>query len=343
MAPVNPEKSPAHALVWHRRDLRTDDNAALQKCVDAGFEPIGLFIFDSHILEALEPLDRRLDFIHGSVQQLSETYAKMGLQFICVAGKPETLVPALALQHEASAVFANRDYEPYAHERDAAVSTALEAAGSGLSLGKDHVIFESSEILTLAKTHFAVFTPYKNAWLKRFAEETPRLNPSHASIKKLNLPPRSPVQIPSLQSLGFVPTDVRSLGVLIGEKGGQATVKKFAEHIDQYASTRDFPHLDSTSRLGPHLRFGTISIRRLALWAHATGGEGARIWLSELIWREFYSTLLDLCPRLSQGESYQKKYDKLSWSNDPAKLQVLYLGFADWLLDYDRERMAKMF
>lgn len=326
MARVDAKPNRPQAFVWHRRDLRIDDNAALQNCVDAGFEPVGLFVFDSHILQGLDALDRRVDFVHGAVEQLGGAYAKLGLAFICVFGDPGNLVPSLARLHQARAVFANRDYEPYAHRRDAGVRAALNKDGVGLSLSKDHVIFESSEILTLAKTRFAVFTPYKNAWLKRFSEEAPRLSPSRASLERLRLPPRQPSPIPALEDMGFARTDLRSLGVLIGEKGGRSTVRKFADRIGQYAALRDFPHSDSTSRLGPHLRFGTVSIRRLALWAHATGGDGANTWLSELVWRDFHSAILDLCPRLAQGESYQKNYDALAWANDPAKLDAWRTG-----------------
>jgi deoxyribodipyrimidine photo-lyase len=318
------------ALVWHRRDLRIDDNTALQECLNNGHEPIGVFIFDSHILDLLPKTDPRIDFIQASVEQLRASYNKMGLDFICLHGAPEDVLPALSDKIRARVVYTNRDYEPYAKERDTILAEKLDLLNGKLVTTKDHVIFESHEILTLSNTNFMVFTPYKNAWLKRFSEQPPSLNPTKANIKKLNLSPKTTSPTPSLLELGFTESNLSSLGILVGEQGGIKSAKNFAQQVDSYATTRDFPHLDSTSRLGIHLRFGTVSIRRLALWAYAIGSEGSKIWLSELIWREFYSSLLDRTPRLAHGESYQVKYDALIWSNEPKKLAAWQQGLTGY-------------
>lgn len=314
------------ALVWHRRDLRVDDNRALFECLSAGFEPVGCFLFDDAILGSLAPSDRRVDFIAQSAAILARSYARHGCDFEFLRGAPSEQIPAAAARLGCVAVFTNRDYEPSAKERDISTADALAMRAIPLSLFKDHVIFESGEVLSLSGKTFSVFTPYKNAWLAAFHRDPPTIFPSSALMAKLRLPPRKASSPPSLPSLGFSTAGLSSLGLSPGEPGAKSAAKAFALRISAYGAERDFPSLPATSRLGTHLRFGTASIRRMAAWASSVGGAGAQTWLSELIWRDFYSALLDSEPRLAGGECHQRKYGALHWENDPAKLSAWKAG-----------------
>lgn len=315
------------AIVWHRRDLRLDDNRALFECLSAGFEPVGFFLFDDDILKALSPTDRRVDFIRQSVEQLARAYARQGCLFEAVQGTSSEEIRAAAARHGCSRIFANRDYEPCAKDRDLAAEDALALDGVAMSLHKDQVVFESHEVLSLAGKLFSVFTPYKNAWLAAFSKAPPLILPSSRLMAQLCLPPREfKGEIPPLETLGFLPANLSAIGLEPGEAGAKSAAKAFASAISSYASDRDFPAKPATSRLGAHFRFGTASVRRMAIWASSAGGQGAEVWLSELIWREFYSALLDTEPRLAQGECHQRKYASLSWENDLAKFSAWKAG-----------------
>lgn len=326
-ATSNNGSSRPRAIVWHRRDLRLDDNRALFECLSAGFEPVGLFLFDDEILKSLSPSDRRVDFICQSVELLARAYARHGCAFEAVRGVATKEIRAAAARHACSAVFANRDYEPRAKERDLAAEDALALDGVAMSLHKDQVVFESHEVLSLAGKLFSVFTPYKNAWLAAFSKSPPLIFPSSGLMSQLGLAPiEHKSSTPSLKDLGFQPANLASLGLAPGEAGAKSAAKAFASAIASYAADRDFPAKPATSKLGAHFRFGTASVRRMAIWARSAGGQGADVWLSELIWREFYSAILDANPRLAQGECHQRKYDALRWENNLAKFSAWKAG-----------------
>lgn len=314
------------ALFWHRRDLRADDNEGLFQALQEG--PVdGVFVFDTGILSALPSHDRRVSFIHSCVTELSALYAAAGRRLHVLHGDPRSLIPQLSAHLGALRVFANRDYEPSAIERDKAVEGSLQALQGSLSLFKDQVIFEQDEVRTLSGGRFSVFTPYKNAWLKTYELGSPAIRDSASALK--SAPPLRPSEIPaipSLAQLGFEPGDAAALGYTDGIAGGADALDEFEDKIDAYQTDRDFPAKPGVSRLGRHLRFGTLSIRKLAQWARAVGGAGANTWLSELIWREFYSALLSAQPRLASGASFVPAFDHLPWDNDPALLQAWTQG-----------------
>lgn len=321
-----PHFLPPKALFWHRRDLRLDDNEGLYQAAQRG--PVdGVFVFDTGILSALPKDDRRVSFIHSCVSELSELYARRGRRLWVLRGDPAALIPALAERLGVEAVFANRDYEPSAIERDERCAAALAKDGRELELFKDQVVFEGDEVLTSSKGRFRVFTPYKSAWLKHYELSPP---PSRDSVKALGkgarLEASKRLLIPSLSDLGFEPGDSAKLGYADGISGGEAALEDFSDKIDQYHQERDLPAKPATSALGRHIRFGTLSIRKLARWAKSVGGSGAGVWLSELIWREFYSALLSEQPRLAQGESYISALDAIAWDNNPVLLEAWRQG-----------------
>lgn len=303
------------ALVWFRRDLRIHDNAALWHALNGARRVHCVFVFDSDILDALpDKADRRVEFIHASVLALKAALESRGGGLRVLVGSARRLIPELAGELGVEAVYAARDYEPDAVERDARVAESLAEAGRRMDLVKDQVIFEADEILTASGTPYHVFTPYKRAWLAR-------LNPSHLGacaveehLDKLAQPAID--AMPTLADLGFRPTNLAELGIQPGEEGAWARWEEFQGRIGRYRETRDFPAVKGTSRLSVHLRFGTLSIRELARFAHEQGGEGADTWLSELIWRDFYQMLLARYPHTAQ-HAFQAKFDALVWPNPP--------------------------
>jgi deoxyribodipyrimidine photo-lyase len=309
-----------NSLVWFRRDLRTDDHAALHHALLSSRRVFGVFVFDTDILAGLPSDDRRVQFLHDSVRELDARLHASGGYLIVRLGRAAQIIPALADELDAESVFANHDYEPGAIARDRAVQDTLRAAGRSLQTFKDQVIFERDEVLTLAGGPFSVFTPYKNAWLKRLAREPEALHPFDTTAYAGALaPPPAGHALPALADLGFTPnaTPVGHPGM----SGAETLLAQFERRLARYDHDRDFPALDATSRLSIHLRFGTLSVRRLvamlqARIADGSGGPGAPVWLSELIWREFYMMILARHPRVVT-QSFKAAFDAVAWDDGP--------------------------
>ncbi len=312
------------ALVWFRRDLRCHDHAALRQALLAHERVHCAFVFDTVILAPLPRRDRRVEFILRAVEELAAALRAMGGDLIVRRGDPREEIPRLAAELGATAVYANRDYEPAAIARDAEVNRRLASADSCLLDFKDQVIFERDEVMTQGGTPFSVFTPYRNAWLKRLrpADLDPQaIEPLAGSLAA----PRAGDRLPSLEELGFVATDLAALRLPTGMSGAQMLFRDFAERIDDYAAKRDFPAQKGCSYLSAHLRFGTVSIRQLAAYAHAQSGRGAATWLSELIWRDFYHAILWHHPRVVSG-CFKPEFDALHWDDAPELLAAWQAG-----------------
>ncbi|ERE04664.1 cryptochrome/photolyase family protein [Pseudogulbenkiania ferrooxidans] len=301
------------ALVWLRRDLRLDDHAAFYHALKNSEAAAPVFVFDAAILDALPRDDRRVDFIHQSVAALKAELNALGGDLLVRHGLPLDEIPRLAAELGADAVFCNRDYEPAARERDAEVARLLSERGIAFHAAKDQVVFDTDEVLTGAGKPFSVFTPYKNAWLKK-------LTPFHLQAYPVRrylaaLMPRDPESMPSLADIGFQPSDLPGLPIQPGAAGAEALFADFAGRIDRYKTQRDFPGIKGVSYLSVHLRFGTISIRQLAAYAWHDGGEGAMTWLSELIWRDFYQQVLWHRPDVV-AHAFKPEYDALPFPNN---------------------------
>jgi len=313
------------ALVWFRRDLRDFDHAALHQALAGARTVYCAFIFDREILDALpDREDRRVEFIHDSVVELDAALRARGGGLIVRHAHARTAVPALAAALAVDAVYANRDYEPAARDRDAAVAAALAGHGIAFHTAKDQVIFEGDDVLSQAGRPFSVFTPYRNAWVKALAPVHVAPRPCDDPARALAAPPAGiDLPFPPLAALGFRRTNLKALGVVSGMTGGCALFRDFRTRIDRYREARDFPAVKGPSYLSVHLRFGTVSIRELAAWAHARslepGGEGAATWLAELVWREFYAQILWHHPRVV-GNAFKPEYDALAFPNDAARL-----------------------
>ncbi len=307
------------ALVWFRRDLRDDDHAALAQALSHARQVFCAFVFDREILDALcTRADRRVEFIHGSARALDLALRARGGGLIVRHALARDAIPALARELGVEAVYANRDYEPAAIARDAAIEAALAARGITFVLCKDQVIFERDEILSQAGTPFSVFTPYKRAWLRSLTPEHVAARSTDRGSGRLRPAPAA-AAIATLADLGFAPTDLAALGIQPGMAGAQRLFADFERRVDHYHEARDYPARKGPSYLSVHLRFGTISVRTLVAFAHirslAADGEGAATWLSELIWREFYAQILWHHPRVVD-HAFKPEYDSLAFPND---------------------------
>lgn len=270
------------------------------------------FVFDTAILDALgSRADRRVTFIWECVAELRKVLEAEGGGLRVLVGDARSAIPALARELGVDAVYANRDYEPEAVERDRAVAESLRESGILWRDCKDQVIFELDEVRTKTGEMFSVFTPYRKAWMARLAE-------AHVAARSGGASPgcivRAAGEMPALDAIGF---QRQPLTVEAGMSGGARAWKTFQERITSYLAQRDFPARQGTSRLSVHLRFGTVSIRELVRFASNQAGEGAAAWLSELVWREFFFAVLAARPDVVD-HCFRREFDRLAWDDDPA-------------------------
>jgi deoxyribodipyrimidine photo-lyase len=291
---------------WFRRDLRLEDNAPLYYALKSGRPVRCVFIFDENILSPLPADDARVAFIHRQILRLNEQLQPYGSGVETFYGKPVEIWERLLQERTIDAVYAGQDYEPYARQRDAAVDALLARRGARLMLFKEHLIFHQDEILSDAGKPYTVFTPYKKKWLSRINDFFLQSYPTEkyfAALDKFHPPP-----VPTLASMGFAaaaqspwafpPADVDD------------------EKIRRYDQTRDFPAQEGTTRLGVHLRFGTVSVRR---WARKAR-ELNPVFLNELIWRDFNAQILYHFPHVVGG-AFRKEYDAIPWLNRPEDIR----------------------
>lgn len=314
-------------LMWFRRDLRAHDNAALYRALTHCDQVWCVFVFDTDILTPLPRADRRVEFIAESLQDLNAQLAQLGhdhhkrVRLLVRTGHAVTEIDHLAQALHVQVVFANHDDEPAALQRDAQTRGALAHHGVMLHTFKDHVILERDEVLTQSGQPYTVFTPYKNAWLKRVDDFQLKAYPVERHAHRLAdvsaLPSALIAPIPSLKELGFQPTNLRQLRLHPGTAGARTAWADFAQRIGHYGQIRDFPALKGPSYLSVHLRFGTLSIREVAqpAWTqHLAGASGASTWLNELIWRDFYHQLLSHYPHVVE-RSFKPAYDAIRWEH----------------------------
>ncbi len=297
------------SVFWFRRDLRIHDNTGLYYALNDRFPVVPVFIFDKIILDKLESKsDARVQFIHDQLSQLNQIMRSHQSRLWVYHDEPVKAFKELLKIFSVKAVYTNRDYEPYAKDRDESIRTLLKENGTEFYSFKDQVIFESGEILTAQETPYRMFTPYKNKWMEVFEKELAASIPSETLLN--NLYQDKFKEIPSLKSIGFKASSIK----IPPNKIEKNT-------IVHYDKTRDYPGIDGTSRLGIHLRHGTLSIRKAtsAAWAFST------VWLNELIWREFYMMILSFFPEVTD-QSFKPEYDRILWKNDEKEFKNWCLG-----------------
>ncbi|MFQ3182364.1 MAG: deoxyribodipyrimidine photo-lyase [Polaribacter sp.] len=287
-------------IFWFRRDLRLDDNVGFYNALKSKKPVLPLFIFDEDILDALPKDDARLNFIYDTLQQMCTTLKEENESSIAMFhGKPSSIFQELIKKYTIHTVFTNRDYEPYATKRDTEIKQLLIENNVEFETFKDQVIFEKNEVTKKDGLPYVVYTPYMKIWKEKF--KTYNLDFYYTSSFLKNLVKNKELPNLSLSDIGFT----KSI-----QKIENYTVTPAL--IENYEDTRNFPSQDSTSRLGPHLRFGTVSIRKMIAKAISEKNE---IFWNELIWREFFMQILWHFPDTSK-QSFKAKYDRIEWRNN---------------------------
>jgi len=297
------------SLFWHRRDLRIEDNCGLYKSLKNGDQVIPVFIFDENILSKLDKEDARISFIHDEIQRVKKQYQHYGSDLLVYSGDPIKLIPEIAKKFACTRVYTNRDYEPYALERDKKIFEILNDQNINFIGSKDHVIFEKSEVVKNDGTPYLVFTPYSKKWKMLFSDQPKEEYNTLGLIKNL-------IQVKEKQNL----IELKNMGFEYAPKTiPQKEVEK--NIIKSYQNSRDFPSRNGTSRLGIHLRFGTISIRELV-----NNSENlSETFINELIWRDFYQMIIFHFPHSSEN-SFRKEYDLIEWEKNMDHFQLWCSG-----------------
>ncbi len=287
-------------IFWFRRDLRIEDNIGFHKALQGRYPVLSIFIFDSEILNELVEDDARVTFIFETLQELRKKLSDSGSGIALFHGNVKTIFQEITQTYNVQNVITNRDYEPYAVQRDKEVEVLLSKNNIGFFTFKDQVIFEKSEVVKADGDPYSVYTPYKNKWLETFGENKPK-GVSNSEELFANLYQNLRLPNLTLSDLGFKKSPIQ-----IPRYNIEETI------LRDYEKLRNFPAEDATSHLGPHLRFGTISIRKVVEIARK---EKNQTFLEELIWREFFMQLLFHFPA-TVDSAFKKKYDNIQWRNN---------------------------
>ena len=291
-------------VFWFRRDLRLEDNRGLFHALRSGYPVLPVFIFDTNILGRLvEKADRRVKFITSALNELNKKLAAAGSSLEIYHCTPAEAFRKITGEYEVRAVFTNNDYEPYATKRDELIRQTLMASGIPFHTFRDQVIFEKNEVVKPDGTPYTVFTPYSRSWKKQMTAKD--LEPQPSESLPGNFVKREPSRVPTVEALGFAPSGPASAVPVISEA-----------IIRNYHLTRDIPSIEGTTKLGVHLRFGTVSIRRLV----STALRLSETWLNELIWREFFMSILWHFPYVTDY-SFKRKYDAIPWRNNEQEFE----------------------
>lgn len=285
---------------WFRRDLRLEDNIGLSEALESSENVQCIFIFDENIILELPDDDHRITFIYDELSKLNEQLKSFDSSLRIEVGKPEEVWKKIIAEEKIQAIYTNKDYEPYARKRDGAIRDLAEENNVEFHRFKDQVIFEENEVVKDDGDPYTVYTPFKNKWLKAFNPE--EFKPVSIDSLTRNFA-KSNFDFPSLKTVGFERSSIE--------------VKPYTlKDLENYKDVRDLPFEDATSYLSPHLRFGTIGIRSLV---HSVK-DRSEVFLSELIWREFFMQILYHFPKVVD-HSFRAKYDRIQWRNNEAEFE----------------------
>ena len=300
-------------IFWFRRDLRLEDNHGLFRALSAGLPVLPVFIFDKNILDILEDHDdARVTFIHASLAKLNTQLQQFGSGIQCFHGYPKEVFEQLTLKHKVETIYTNHDYEPSAVARDIEVHEFLTAKKISFRTFKDQVIFEKKEVLSPKEKTYTVFTPYSRKWRAKLLTSSLQEYDS-SSLRKhfLQFPPE---EILPLKEFGFIKSDIP-----VPDYNTSASV------LSAYNTTRDFPAADGTSGISVHLRFGTVSIRKMVKLALAHSDT----WLNELIWREFFMMILYNFPKVVD-HAFKPQYEAIPWRKNEAEFDAWKNGMTGY-------------
>lgn len=309
------KEKPVVNIFWMRRDLRLDDNTALFHALKTRENVLPLFIFNTEILVRIaNEFDYRVNFVYNTIQQLKNDLEKIGSTLYVAHGRPLEIFKGLIEKYHVCSVYCNRDYEPYSNHRDMEVERFLKMNRIEFITYKDHVLFEKDELVKKDGKPYTVFTPYKNCFIEKLNLDIVRANKT--SIYFHNFFRTKPLSMPKIDSLGFSKVEIsfppKSLPLSL---------------LKDYKVNRDFPARNGTSRLSLHLRYGTVSIRKITALAMLHSD----IFLSELIWRNFYSQILWFFPQVST-RAFKPAYDNIRWENNQNHFQAWCDGLTGYPL-----------
>ncbi|MEZ7496512.1 deoxyribodipyrimidine photo-lyase [Leeuwenhoekiella aequorea] len=305
------------SIFWFRRDLRLDDNVGFLEALKSDYPVLPIFIFDKEILDKLPKDDARVTFIYETLQKMRDRLQNDHTSSLALFyGKPIDIWKQILKDYEVKEVYTNRDYEPYAKKRDEEISSLFEEKDIDFKTFKDQVIFEKDDVVKGDGEPYIVYTPYKNKWLETFNEDND-LKIHYTSQHLNNLVENSRLPNLTLSEMGFETSSLK-----IPDYDVTPTL------IDNYEDTRNFPAQDGTSRLGPHLRFGTVSVRKMVKKALA---ENNQVFWSELVWREFFMQILYHYPE-TVNNAFRKKYDRIDWRNSEEEFEKWKTGTTGFLL-----------
>ena len=285
-------------IFWFRRDLRLDDNHALFKALKSGYDVLPIFIFDSNITNKLNQNDHRLNYINNVLDGLNKRLSENKKKIYIYKGNPIEIISKLIIKLKIKEIYLNKDYEPYARDRDDKIEKLCVANNVSYNSFKDHVIFEEDQIVKKDGTPYVVYTPYSRKWIEKFQSNQLDSYPSELNLDC------------------FVDSDkIREVNYLMDFEKNIISPKTYnlnKDLIDKYEETRNFPALDSTSRIGVNLRFGTVSTRKIV---KTSSQRSNNTFLKELIWREFFIQILWHFPHTTE-KSFKDKYERIEWRND---------------------------
>ncbi|MFY0605039.1 MAG: deoxyribodipyrimidine photo-lyase [Flavobacteriaceae bacterium] len=294
------------SIFWFRRDLRVDDNVGLYNALKAEHPVLPIFIFDSEILDRLPKEDARVTFIHNELEKINKKLKSQNTGIDLFFGKPLAVFQKLSNRYDIQQVYANHDYEPYAVKRDSIIKEFFNLKSIQFQTFKDQVIFEKNEIVKADGSPYVVYTPFSKKWLAGFTKKHIESYTSENLLDQLYK--REKIETLQLKDIGFTASKIIVKGFHID-----------SFLIDEYEATRNFPALDQTSRLGPHLRFGTVSVRKMVAKAAKQYND---TFLKELIWREFFMQILWHFPQTAH-KCFKQKYERVAWRNNEEE-------FAKW-------------
>ena len=287
------------SIFWFRRDLRLHDNKALFHALQSEEKILPIFIFDIDILKKIPKDDARISFIYSELKAMNMHLESFGTEIKMFHGNPKDVFRSLMKNYTIVKVFTNHDYEPYAIKRDLDIKEVVSSSKIDFQTYKDQVIFERNEITKKDGKPYVVYTPYSKKWLEKYETNKPGNYPSEDFLDRLYKKTKS--ETLTLSDIGFIETNIPIKNYIFNSR-----------IINEYEETRNFPALDNTSKLGPHLRFGTVSVRQMVSRADAYEN---KIFLKELIWREFFMQILWHFPETHKN-SFKSKYDRIIWRNN---------------------------
>ena len=287
------------SIFWFRRDLRLHDNKALFHALQSEEKILPIFIFDIDILKKIPKDDARISFIYSELKAMNTHLESFGTEIKMFHGNPKEVFRSLMKNYTIVKVFTNHDYEPYAIKRDLDIKKLVSSNKIDFQTYKDQVIFERNEITKKDGKPYVVYTPYSRKWLEKYETDKPENYPSEDLLDRLYKKTKS--ETLTLSDIGFIETNIPIKNYIFNSR-----------IINEYEETRNFPALDNTSKLGPHLRFGTVSVRQMVSRADAHEN---KIFLKELIWREFFMQILWHFPETHKN-SFKSKYDRIIWRNN---------------------------